>query len=501
MNTTPEFQILLIEDSPSDSLLIEEALRDVLDFRHHLVRAGLLSEALSSTQSTHFDIVLLDLGLPDAQGISTFRTFHQRAPELPVLVLTGLDDMAVGLLALQDGAQDYLVKREIGSSELSRAIRYAIERHRVAMALKESEERFQLAVKGASAGLWDWNPQSDAIYLSPHFKEILGYEGHELPNRTQAVLEAIHPDDIDRVSTSLAAHLNQKRAYDIEYRVRTKAGEYRWIHSRGQALWSSSGDAYRMVGWIIDVTERRLADEALRESREELQRLSANIQRAREEEKTRIARELHDDLGQQLAALKIECAKLEHHGEGDNRTSTRTDLSNIYALIDQLVASVRRIATDLRPVMLDDLGLIPAVEWFIDRFSQRHGVRVTQRIDADGIDFNYDSATAVFRIVQESLTNVARHSGATEVRLEIGRKGPDCIVSIADNGRGCQSGTRRAPNSFGLLGMRERAAALRGNVEIQTAPDQGFAIIISLPLSAIEARDQEKMPGVAPRAH
>jgi len=492
MNTPQIIQILLVEDSPTDSLLIEAALADVLDFQHGLVRAGFLSDAISRIQSTHFDIVLLDLGLPDAQGIATFRVLHNQAPDLPVLVLTGLEDMSVGLLAIQEGAQDYLSKREIGSSELGRAIRYAIERHRIAMALKQSEERFQLAVRGATAGLWDWNPQSGAIYLSPHFKEILGYEAHELPNESQAVFDAIHPDDIDRVGTSLAAHLEQKRAYDIEYRVCTKSGEVRWIHSRGQALWNPSGEAYRMVGWIIDVTERRLADEALRESREELQRLSANIQRAREEEKTRIARELHDDLGQQLAALKIECARNDNRVEGVDSPEAGTDMSSIYAMIDQLVVSVRRIATDLRPAMLDDLGLIPAIEWFIERFSERHGVRVVQHIDAEDIDFNHDSSTAVFRIVQEALTNVARHSGATEVRLDIARKEQHCVVRIADNGRGCPGDARPAPSSFGLIGMRERAAALKGELKIQTAPDNGFAITISLPLAAVEARNLDK---------
>ncbi|MBP0593399.1 PAS domain-containing protein [Paraburkholderia sp. LEh10] len=488
MNAAPEVRVLLVEDSPTDALLIKEALSDVLDFQHRLFHASLLSDALKSIRSTQFDIVLLDLGLPDAQGIETFRALQQHAAELPVLVLTGLEDMSVGLKAIQEGAQDYLSKRDINSSELGRAIRYAIERHRIAKALKESEERFQLAVRGASAGLWDWNPQTGTVYLSPQFKEIVGYEAHELPNDSQLILDLIHPDDVERVRTKLAAHLAQRCAYEIEYRIRTKTGEYRWVHARGQALWNQSGEAYRMVGWVIDVTERRLADEALRESREELKRLSANIQRAREEEKTRIARELHDDLGQQLAALKIECAKNGNRTGDVDATNEKADMSNIYALIDQLVVSVRRIATDLRPAMLDDLGLLPAIEWFIERFSSRYPISVVQHIDADNIDFNYDSSTAVFRIVQEALTNVARHAGATQVTLEIASSESHCIVRIADNGRGCRNDVRPSPGSFGLIGMRERVAALSGELTVQSAPGQGFAVTVLLPLSAIEAR-------------
>ncbi|MGF6697275.1 two-component system sensor histidine kinase UhpB [Paraburkholderia sp. MM5496-R1] len=490
MNALAEIEILLVEDSPTDALLISETLTDVLDFQHRLAHTECLSDALARTQTSHFDVVLLDLGLPDAQGLDTFRTFHRQAPELPVLVLTGLDDLSVGLLAIQDGAQDYLSKREMRPSELSRVIRYAIERHRAAMALKESEERFQLAISGATAGLWDWNLQTDAIYLSPHFKEILGYAGDELPNRTQLLLESIHPDDIDRVKTSLAAHLERKRAYDVEYRLRTRSGEFQWIHSRGQALWNGAGEPYRMVGWIMDVTDRKRSDEALRESREELQHLSANIQHVREEEKTRIARELHDDLGQQLAALKIEVARIENRAEAAMTALADADLGTIYALIDQLVGSVRRIAADLRPAMLDDLGLIPAIEWFSDQFSARHGVRVIRHIGADDIDFNGESASAVFRVVQEAMTNVARHSGATEVTLKIVRDGPNCIVSIIDNGRGCLSDRRPARNSFGLLGMRERAVALGGELRIRTAPEQGFALSLSLPLAMVEGKGQ-----------
>ncbi|NLP64710.1 sensor histidine kinase [Paraburkholderia sacchari] len=196
-----------------------------------------------------------------------------------------------------------------------------------------------------------------------------------------------------------------------------------------------------------------------------------------------MARELHDDLGQQLAALKLEVSRIDNRAEAAMTALAGADLHNIYTLIDQLVVSVRRIATDLRPAMLDDLGLIPVVEWFSDQFSARYGVRVIRQIDADDIDFQPETATVVFRVVQQAMTNVARHSGATEVMLKIVRDGPNCIVSVADNGRGCPSGKRPARNSFGLLGMRERAAALGGELRIQTAPGQGFALSVSLPLA------------------
>lgn len=489
MNTPSSVKVLLVEDSPTDALIIGEALIDVTEFAHSLTHVDSLSDALGRAEQARFDVVLLDLGLPDSNGIETFRRFRHVAPDTPVLVLTGLADISVGLVAIQEGAQDYLLKREIQASLLSRAVRYAIERHRALAELAASEERFQLAVSGASAGLWDWNPRTDELYLSPHFREIVGHSEDELPSEMQAHYQIIHPDDVEHVTLALRAHTQKKAPYDIEYRVRTRAGDYRWIQSRAQALWDASGAAYRMVGWILDVTDRRRANEALRESREELQRLSTNIEHIREEEKTRIARELHDDLGQLLTALKIDMGRFQQAIEAKIDETSAGALGGIYEVIDQMVASVRRIAADLRPVMLDDLGPIPAIEWFIHEFSARHGIAVQAHLDVNEVAFNRDSGTEVFRIVQEALTNVARHSGASEATVEIVREAPFCLVKIGDNGRGALQDARRKRNSFGLLGMRERAARLGGELAVKTAPGQGFRLTLTLPLALVEAPD------------
>ena len=489
MNTPSSVKVLLVEDSPTDALIIGEALIDISEFAHTLTRAESLGDALALARGAHFDVVLLDLGLPDGNGIDTFRRFRHIAPDTPVLVLTGLADISVGLVAIQEGAQDYVLKREIQAALLSRAIRYAIERNRALTALAASEERFQLAVSGASAGLWDWNLRTGEMYLSPHFREIVGHDEDELPNEMRAHYDLVHPDDLERVMLAINAHIQDKHPYDVEYRVRTRAGEYRWIQSRAQALWDASGKAYRMVGWILDVTDRRRADEALRESREELQRLSANIQHIREEEKTRIARELHDDLGQLLTAMKIDMGRFERTIEGKIDESAGDALRSIYGLIDQLVASVRRIAADLRPVMLDDLGPIPAIDWFIHEFSARHGIAVNAQLDINEVAFNRDSGTEVFRMVQEALTNIARHSGASEAEVEIAREEPFCIVKIRDNGRGALPDARRSRKSFGLIGMRERAARLGGELNVATAPGEGFSLTVTLPLTVVEAPD------------
>jgi two-component system sensor histidine kinase UhpB len=243
---------------------------------------------------------------------------------------------------------------------------------------------------------------------------------------------------------------------------------------------------------LRDVTARVQAEDALRASREELRELSANLQHVREEEKTRIARELHDDLGQQLTALKMDLATFEQALESDQASSPALlkPLHGMRRLIDTTVASVRRIAADLRPVMLDDLGLIPAIEWLTTDFTHRYGIDVDRKIETGDIRFTRPGATAIFRIIQEALTNVARHADATLTTLTIEIDETDCLLRISDNGRGAEDTGARRHNSFGLLGVRERAHMLGGTVRIHTASGQGFTIAVTLPLRAVK-EDQD----------
>ncbi|KWN18164.1 histidine kinase [Burkholderia territorii] len=252
-----------------------------------------------------------------------------------------------------------------------------------------------------------------------------------------------------------------------------------------------TGKLYTVM--LRDVTERVRAENALKQSREELRELSANLQNVREEEKTRIARELHDDLGQQLTALKMDLSAVELGLAGivAPNTGVREQLGGMHRLIDSIVASVRRIAADLRPVMLDDLGLVPAVEWLANDFTRRYRITVDRELPPVDTAFTSAGATTLFRIVQEALTNVARHSDATNVTLALKVEGGYCMLRIADNGHGApvHAGNVQDRPSFGLIGIRERAHMLDGTVTIDNRPGAGFTITVALPLHAIQQGD------------
>jgi len=252
-----------------------------------------------------------------------------------------------------------------------------------------------------------------------------------------------------------------------------------------------AGKLYTVM--LRDVTERVRAEHALEQSREELRELSANLQNVREEEKARIARELHDDLGQQLTALKMDLSTVERGLAGGAAPSTavREQLGGMHRLIDATVASVRRIAADLRPVMLDDLGLVPAIEWLANDFTRRYRITVERDLVPVDTAFTRAGATTLFRIVQEALTNVARHSDATTVKLALKVEDGYCMLRIADNGHDAPGNGHDAPDrpSFGLIGIRERAHLLGGTVTIDNRPGTGFTITVTLPLHAIRQGD------------
>jgi PAS domain S-box-containing protein len=229
------------------------------------------------------------------------------------------------------------------------------------------------------------------------------------------------------------------------------------------------------------IHEQRQADAEVRESRDRLRELSSALQTIREEEKTRIARELHDELGQALTALKMDAAAIESELERE-QNELRKRTIDMKQLIDATVASVRRISADLRPVMLDNLGLVPTLEWLAKDFSTRTGIQADLDIPDENLGVEGDAATAIFRITQEALTNVSRHAGATQVTVELKRRSGNVVARIRDNGRGVAAADTRKSRSFGLLGMHERAYVLGGELHISSPPHGGTQIEAVIPI-------------------
>jgi PAS domain S-box-containing protein len=234
---------------------------------------------------------------------------------------------------------------------------------------------------------------------------------------------------------------------------------------------------------LRDVTARLASEEALRRSRDDLQALGAAAHMTREQEKSRIARELHDELGQLLTMLQMDVAWCKQAlARGNEALETRLD--RMQALLKSTIGATRRIAADLRPLMLDDLGLVPSLEWLVENFSQRTGIACTLTARDQELALPKAHASAIFRIVQESLTNIAKHAEASHAEIVLERDDDALVVRVTDDGVGFSPQAPRTPGSLGLFGLRERASLMGGEASIISAPGEGTTIIVRLPVEA-----------------
>ena len=253
-------RVLLIEDNPHDARFVKAMLAEVRP-TPSLVHDSYLEEGVRRLQAGGFDVVLLDLSLPDGSGLQAVRSVIAAAPRVPVVVLTGLDDSDVATAAMRQGAQDYLVKGEFDGRLLERALRYAIQRMRTTLALRASEERFALAVRSTAEGIFDWDLVADRIYLSPRWFEMCGLEYRGFLEEPERWLGLVHPDDRGRLRGQLDAQRQGGGVQDqAEYRLLHKDGQYRWMLSRWLVVRGSDGGATRMVGSQADITEQRVQD-------------------------------------------------------------------------------------------------------------------------------------------------------------------------------------------------------------------------------------------------
>jgi signal transduction histidine kinase len=237
---------------------------------------------------------------------------------------------------------------------------------------------------------------------------------------------------------------------------------------------------------INDITARRRTEEEVRESCEQLRALAARLQAAREEERIRISREIHNQLGEMLTGLKLGLGWMRSVLESDSAPTARVQLlENIAAigsLADGTASRVRKLCTELRPSILDDLGLVAAIEWQTREFQTRTKIRCETRLCVEHVVANADQGTAMFRILQEILTNVARHAQASKVRVSLKYQAQNLSLEVKDNGRGIQSEQLAGRQSLGLLAMRERAAFLGGQFAISGRPGKGTTVTVRIPV-------------------
>jgi len=344
-------------------------------------------------------------------------------------------------------------------------------------ALRESDEKYKALIESSLMGIFI-HQDGRYVYVNNRFAEIHGYTPEELLGKNHFLLT--HPNQRKTIKKRTLKRLKGEyvpRQYEVR-RLR-KDRENIWCETMTTRIQYEGRAA--IMGSIIDISKRKKAEEKLKISGQRLRDLSAYLQSSREQERTSIAREVHDDLGQALTALKMDLFWLEKRLSKDQKPLIEK-AKLMEKLLDMAIESIERIITALRPGILDDLGLAEAIEWQAGDFQSRTRVKCRVNLDLSDTVFEKEHSTAIFRIVQEALTNVARHANATMVSINLKEKAGELMLVVKDNEKGIPKKEISRPKSFGLMGIRERAHVLGGKAKIKATRNKGTTVTVIIPV-------------------
>jgi PAS domain S-box-containing protein len=356
-------------------------------------------------------------------------------------------------------------------------LRDVTEGKRVEDALRESEQRFRTLIQRAPIAI-SISRAGRKLYVNQRYLEMYGFRsvdeviGHPIGEQWSPACRAMVEERARQRSLGLSVPARYEAV------GQRKDGSLFPVEVAVAKVDLSDGEA--SVAFLTDITERQRAQEDRQRSFEQLRALAARLQSVREEERKRLAREIHDQLGHALTAIKLDLSSLLRALPADHGCLSKMP-SPLLELVDETIESVRRISTELRPGMLDDLGLAATVEWAAEEFAARTGTRCLLDLFSEQCPLDSETATAVFRIFQETLTNVARHANASEVKVRLADEDGDLTLEVHDNGRGIGVEELSSAKSLGILGMRERALLLGGTLSITGGPGKGTTVRVRIP--------------------
>jgi signal transduction histidine kinase len=349
-------------------------------------------------------------------------------------------------------------------------------------ALQQVQSRFEAIVSHTPGLVYQFRRDPDGRvsfpYLSEGCQALLGLPACELAAQPEQFAELVLKEDRQSYRDSMTSSAATLWSWNWEGRIWIEAWkDVKWINLRATPH-VLEGGAVQWEGIMTNITESKLEELEVRASRARLAELTAHIEKVKEQERTRMAREIHDDLGGNLTAIKMALAMLAARlPAGDSALAEKA--AYVDELADRTIDAVHRITLDLRPSILD-FGLVAALEWQVKEFATQAGLACTFRSNARDVALDSDQATALFRIVQEALTNIAKHAHAASVAVRLHATRQYVSVKITDDGRGIRATDRAKPGSFGLRGMAERARALGGTLNLSHAPGGGTVVAIRI---------------------
>jgi len=406
------------------------------------------------------------------ESLKNFDFMDQISLETPLLTKDGHTiPFLLTAVKFESEGQQYLIGVGTNVSEQKEA----------EQALRLSESTLTKAQQIAHVGSWEYEYATDDMKCSDETYRIFGFNPGGVKPTLDLFFNMTHPDDFLLLREKIVSVLESHVPLSIDMRIILEDGEERFIHEQAELTYDDNGEIVKLVGTVHDITQRKKIEEEQKKSLEQLKQLSLHIEQAREDERLNISRELHDDLGQALTAVKID---LEIIKQQSSNSVVKNKLDNAKDLVGNTIKSVQRITSQLRPEIIDDLGLEAAIEWYTNDFSKRYDIEIFLDVDSE-IPISKEKSLSMFRIIQESLTNIARHAHAKNVEILLNKQGDVIQLVIADNGVGISDDQIHSKKSFGIMSIKERAAFLGGSFEITMGENFGTKILITFPINMI----------------
>lgn len=481
--------IIVVEDSIDDYELLLRKLRGA-ELMVDATRVQTPAELRAALARKHCDLVIADHKLPAFSSLDALKQVRDFDPDLPFLIVSGAIGEELAVEAMRAGADDYLVKERLGRlvPAVTRALRVAANRRgrrRAEAALKESETRFAALTENLPGMVFQMKYSEQKLvllYVSEGSYRVLGVAPSDLLARPALLFESLAPADAAQLRRTLTEAVATAPYVGWEGTLAARPGrDDRWIEIGARSRKLPSG-AILWDGIVTDTTAAKHAEQALRD-------LASHLTRAREEERKSVARELHDEVGSTLSAIKFDLAWLKDTCR--DQPTIMDKLQEADQFLNTVILASARITHDLRPGILDE-GLVPSLEWQVRAFEHRMGIACSFQSSREEIILPPDAAIAMFRVCQEALNNIAKHANATRVDVRLDATDDALLLEVHDNGKGIDPADMTKRTCFGLRGMKERARSLGGEVEIRS--DRGttiaFSIFIDQPLTTVAAPAQ-----------
>jgi len=480
------YTFLLVEQDPDSRSLIHQALAADPDLPHAIEdapdRAALEDDP---GRAPRYDLIMTGLALDGLSGTEVIDRITHRWPDTPIVILTQPHETELAAELLKRiPVADYVLKTEQLLRLLPTIVHTTLEHAAVHRAAREAEERFRRMAENAPDMIFRWSYASGFEYVNPASTHIIGFTPEEHYADPGLGYRSIHEDDIpiyESVFAEIADPQGPRRHCVIRWFH--KDGHIVYVEMRQTPIFDERGDLIAIEGIARDISQHVIARERLRE-------LTTRLTHAQEEERRRIARELHDEIGQALTIVKMRLRMVENALAAQDGAALEK-IEALRGVVDEALASVRSLSHELRPPLLDELGWEAAISWLCDSVSQRTGLPVAYTHEGEEIGrLPPQVELAAYRVVQEALTNIVRHAKASHASVTSRRIEGGLQLTVEDDGAGFDpDALRRAdqPRSgLGLLGMEERAEAVGGHIRIDSAPGRGTRIEITLPAAPHE---------------